>query len=529
MKKMLIPVLIFFLFMPIAFADGIYIPPDYHHWQNMVEHHQIATVDFNPDEDIATVHLFISVEDLTGEGGKIKWGIPFEDKPFGLNASDITLGDFEKDYKVNSTESLISDINQAKQARYKYSRALNDFVKIFFFSPFFDWFTPYRPMGGVATKQMYESAPRAPGWVLSEVQQFGSTRVLVYHIFSEQGASHLVEHVGLDESVLRAFRKYDDTYLYVIELEPKSMVSGETKSYLGDVCPNSYSSFLVQLQSKYRRYSKDQWTAQCINECKDNTPNCDYVEIEKAVEDIIDSALERPELEENGVVVTYKVPMRYEDGKYKFWYPLGTGEAWSKPIDDVRVYAFVPYDYKTYGLYPNPQINETMNQWTYVWRYRNTKPSNDLQITLTKATQEEKNNMISYVNRKMTQIDLASNISDSSMTFAVIFFLISWFFVFLVLNKNIFKNDFGFESLKDGVVTLGAYMVGAWGIGITIIGAFVAPLVGIGLAGYWMMRKYGKKKSQKIFIFIVLQFVLTFILFMIISRSIYWWLGSLVL
>ncbi|MCD6477840.1 MAG: hypothetical protein J7K87_02455 [Candidatus Aenigmarchaeota archaeon] len=525
MKKMLLLILVLLLFIPTVLADGIYIPPDYYHWQNMVQHHQIATVDFNPDENIATIHLFISVEDLTGESRKIKWAIPFEYKPFGLNATDTVLGDFENKYKVNSTENLISDINKARRAEYMYSDSLSDFLTIFFFSPFFEIYTPvpYAVMkGGVEALRA-----NSPGWVLSEVQQFGSTRVLVYRIFSEKGASNLVQHVGLDESVLKAFRRYDDTYLYVIELEPKSMIGQETKSYLEKICPSSYKSFISQLQRKYGYYNKDKWTEECIDECKSITPSCDYVEIQKSIEDLIKSGAERKEAEESGVVVTYKVPLEYKDGKYEFWYPLGTGEAWAKPMDDVRVYAFVPYDYKVYGVYPKPQTNETMDQWTYVWRYRNSKPSSDLQMVFTKASEKEKNKMILDAQNKKAQIKLASDVSKNSMLFVVTFFLISWFVIFLLLNKRIFKMKYNEDSLRQGLISIGAYVAGSWGISLTIVGVFVAPLVGAGLMGYYLLRLHKKKQWKKIILFVILQFVLTTILFMGISMSIYWWLDSL--
>ncbi len=346
MRKVLFAFFLLSVLIGFAFADGFYMPSAK---GNIRETHQLVAAEI--DKEYADVRMYIALESDSNE--TVTFIVPLKYKPELFNVQEIELGTYKNKTNLPDVEKQILDKN-------KYNEIYSDILASTAGTYAGAVFAPILPFGAsilyLGVFNLGASASFGVGGDQGLVERYGFSKgtVEIYELRNDT-MDQLVEKYNLDPSVKTRFKEYGHMYLHVITVRPfyrkydvydllnKSCkdpkgafeyIAGSKKISYNDMykygCNLDYYGYISD-------YDMQNYNARLGRDKKTELSSDEMIDFMKSGRGISVEVLRKITQESKGIEIHYKT--KIDNGT--FWYPLGTGQFWDKPIGLTGIYLFL--------------------------------------------------------------------------------------------------------------------------------------------------------------------------------------------
>ncbi|MFC2174256.1 hypothetical protein ACFLQ2_00095 [archaeon] len=367
--------LLLLLILSLAACDGFKLPTEVA--GDVVETSQLAVI--TPSGDTAEYQMFLALERYSGEepepraygeaeveemasGEPIAWVLALREKASYMESDEATLPDFKDATGI----SLVEDAIKADK---KYMEQSDDHLGNLMLAAGLTYMMPFGAaaplglyfwVGGLATRQPTASGP-------IEEYEVARGHVEVYNV-TESNMGALFDKYGLSESVKQQFMDYGQMYLYVFTLQPFEREGKEVYDLLKEGCDDPDGAMELLQKDLITEREWDALGCTIPLSSHDWHRRWEYEGLS------VESLRERLENTE-GISLKFDQAAG-EDG---FWYPLGTGQFWEKPIAMTGVYVFPPEGTAVDGM----QRVRIEDGDAFMAEYIGSNPSEDLLVKVT--------------------------------------------------------------------------------------------------------------------------------------------------
>lgn len=507
------------LILPACSADGgLIVPP--HIWGSIQETQQVAVMDIDMDKGVVETSLFISLQDLTDESHTVRWVIPLEEMPDDFNIVKMTFGDYMNKHDIYDKRWSFEELDYATEnIMYSYEDGLQ-YVLCIFNSNACRYYYP-RPMLYGGYKGIAEMAT-VDAINPTQITYYGSTLLEVFNTTSDTSLDALFQQVGVSDELAAKYDRYKGKYFYITFMQTEPLLEGESE--ITTYCPRTYQDILNYIQSQsgddewYGGYwsTMDMYTDQCIREAdvKGNWTDEEYVR--NLIWELFDRVVYSHEGDITGIEVSFTTSITEGDELY---YPLGTGDMWSKPIGNIEIYAELPEDYAI--AHDERIFNEDTK--IYRWQYEEENPTEDILLEV-----EEKSESAARTKQKVFFW-----FAEFGYTIPVLLFILSWIIVGIFVmrpeKKFEWKKAFNFDSISKAFLLFAIFFIPTYAASSMLVSiySYGAPLLGFAAMWYYLknFKKEKKEESYKkpakiiagtIVLFFILYYVIKYLLELII-------------
>ena|GEM_PF-6372277 len=504
------------LLLPACSADGGLIAPP-HVWNNIQQTQQVAVMDVDMEKGVYETSLFISLQDLTDESHTVRWVIPLEEMPDDFNIVKMTFGDFMDKHEIYDKRWGFEEFDDAgENVKESYKEGLRYVYCIFNVNACRYYYRGPMPLYG-GYKGAPEMAVADAAITPTQVTYYGSTLLEVFNTTSETSLDQLFQQVGVSEELASKYDRYKGKYFYITFMQTEPLLEEEPE--IEGYCPTTYQDILNYIQSfesdEYGGFwsTQEMYTDQCIREANVKGNYTSEDRIREIIWQLFDSVIYSYEGDIAGVEITFSSPIGEGEELY---YPLGTGDMWSEPIDNIEIYAEMP---NSHSLDYNERIFDEETK-VYRWQYEEENPTEDILLEV-----EKRGEKMAYARQKSLFW-----FARYGYSIPVLLFIFSWIVAAaLVITpkkdrlkcRKLFRLDTVAQAfLLFGIFFVPTYIVSSMLISVYSVGA---PIAGFAALWYYL-KNYKKEKKEQAYkkpakiiggaigIFIIMYYLVKFLL-----------------